>query len=121
MVAKDALKPTCSGGQATIECYAPGSTHFNIGNVPNPPPAPLPHFDASNCQVKDEVSTSCCNAAATGPELIDGQCCYGFCTGACCGRPLLVEGAQRLAPISARADWGSPLNVSHSGLAPRAH
>src|SRR6185503_11815124 len=83
---KEDLQPSCSSGSPMVECYPPGSTHFNVGNVPNPPPLPTPHFDANNCQVREEVSTGCCIAASTGPELIDGQCCYGFCGGACCGR-----------------------------------
>ena len=102
---QDALTPSCTQGQPAVECYAPGSTHFNIGNVIDPPPPPEPHFDANGCQVLGEVRDGCCNPAATGPAFIDGQCCYGFCTGACCGRPLTVAGEARVAPSAARSDW----------------
>ena len=113
---KDDVMPSCNGGTPTVECYPPGATHFNQGNVLNPPPPPQAHFDAHDCQVQDEVSNGCCNAAVTGPDLIDGQCCYGFCTGACCGRPLLVQGEPRLASVSLRGDWTSDLQVTTQGL-----
>lgn len=108
---KEDLKPTCSAGSPGTQCFAPGSTHFNEGLTPTPQPTPTPHFDANNCQVREEVRDGCCNAAVTGPELIDGQCCYGFCTGACCGRPLLVDGEPRVAPSAARGDWADFLAV----------
>jgi hypothetical protein len=116
--AKEDLEPSCSSGSPTVQCFAPGSTHFNFGNTPTPQPTPTPTFDANNCQIQSEVSTGCCNPAISGPELIDGECCYGFCTGACCGRPLLVEGEARVAPIMTRSDWLEPLVVDLGGLTP---
>lgn len=110
---------TCSSGARTMkQCFEPGSTHFNVGNTPMPPPTPTPRFDANNCQVRDQVSDGCCNPAEAGPELIDGQCCYGFCTGSCCGRPLFVDGEARVAPVAARGDWSELVEVEASGLAP---
>ncbi len=35
----------------------------------------------------------------------DGTCCYLVGTIGCDGRPLLVEGAARVAPITRRRDW----------------
>jgi hypothetical protein len=113
---KEDLQPSCSSGSPTVQCFAPGSTHFNFGNTPTPQPTPTPTFDANNCQVQSEVSTGCCNPAVTGPELIDGECCYGFCTGACCGRPLLVEGEARVAPVMTRSDWLEPLEAQVAGF-----
>lgn len=37
-----------------------------------------------------------------------GQCCYCFPQGICCGRPFLVGGAARLAPVVTRSDWRTP-------------
>jgi hypothetical protein len=101
---QDALAPSCTQGRPAVECYAPGSTHFNIGNVIDPPPPPEPHFDANGCQVQGEVRDGCCNPAESA-GFIDGECCYGFCTGACCGRPLTVAGEARVAPSAVRGDW----------------
>jgi hypothetical protein len=72
--------------------------------VLDPPPPPEPHFDANGCQVQGEVRDGCCNPAQSA-GFIDGQCCYGFCTGACCGRPLTVAGEARVAPSAVRSDW----------------
>jgi hypothetical protein len=54
------------------------------------------------------VADGCCNHPVGGPEFDNGQCCYAFCTGACCGRPLIVDGAPRVAPVVRRSDWTTP-------------
>jgi hypothetical protein len=113
---KEKVEPSCSSGKPQVECFAPGSTHFSQGQVPDPMPAPPATFDANNCQVRAEVRDGCCNAAVAGPNLVGGQCCYGFCTGACCGRPLLVAGEARIAPATERADWLGHYDVNLSGL-----
>jgi hypothetical protein len=112
---KEDLEPECSTGKAEVVCYEPGTTH-TVSDGKSTMPHPDPHFDGKGCQVMDEVRDGCCNAAATGPELIDGKCCYGFCTGSCCGRALLVAGEQRVAPAASRADWLEPVDVSLAGL-----
>jgi len=99
------LEPSCDRG--TVQCFPPGQTHFNPGNVPNPAPPPEPTFDENGCQIVSEVRDGCCNAAQTA-GFVDGQCCYGFCTGACCGRPMIVDGAPRLAGVERRSDWAAP-------------
>jgi hypothetical protein len=43
--------------------------------------------------------------AVTEPVKEGGLCCYVHCTGACCGRPLLIDGAARIADATHRADW----------------
>jgi hypothetical protein len=112
------LTPSCGTGHGEVQCFARGSTHFNVGNVPSPTPPPKAHFDANNCQVLHEVHDSCCVAASTGPELINGECCYGFCTGVCCGRPLLVDGQARVARVTARADWCAQSELDVAALDP---
>ncbi|HEV8246325.1 MAG TPA: ferritin-like domain-containing protein [Polyangiaceae bacterium] len=125
-----ALTPSstmCSGGQSAVTCWSPGETHFNVGNVP--PDAmvmtPTPEFDANRCQVQAQVSDGCCNGAVTGPELKDGKCCYGFCTGACCGRPLFVAGEALVAGVIRRDDWLDPTVLASiattADAAERAH
>jgi hypothetical protein len=99
-----------------VQCFARGSTHFNAGNVPSPGPPPQAHFDANHCQLLGEVRDGCCNPAQSGPALIDGQCCYGFCTGTCCGRPLLVHGVPRIAPATHGAGWAEPLELDLTQL-----
>ena len=81
---KDDLYPECELGEPQLKCFEPGSENFRSFGKGEPPPATPAHFDANNCQVIEEVGDGCCNAAATGPALIDGKCCYGFCTGSCC-------------------------------------
>jgi hypothetical protein len=100
----------CQNGPADVQCFPPHSTHFNVGNLPpgTPVSTPEPMFDQNGCQIADQVRDGCCNAPVGGPEFENGQCCYAFCAGACCGRPLMVEGAPRVAPIVRRSDWPSP-------------
>ena len=82
---KESLVPECAmGGRGEVRCFVPGSVQGSPSLV-----------DANNCQI--QVQDGCCNAAQTGPSLVDGQCCYGFCTGSCCGRPLIVAGQARVA------------------------
>ena len=96
---------------AEVTCWAPHETHFNVGNVlpSTPVTTPAPIFDANGCQDVHQVADGCCNPAAAGPEFKNGQCCYAFCTGTCCGRPLIIDGAPRLAPVVSRSDWRSAL------------
>jgi hypothetical protein len=112
---------SCSTGTVQVQCWPPHETHFNVGNVPpgTPVSTPAPVFDQNGCQITDQVADGCCNPAAAGPEFKDGQCCYAFCAGTCCGRPLLVNGVPRLAPVVGRGDWGSPATsaVPVEGLA----
>jgi hypothetical protein len=101
---KESLLPSCEmGGRGEVRCFAPGSVQGSPSLV-----------DANNCQI--QVQDSCCNAAQTGPALIEGQCCYGFCAGSCCGRPLLVGGEARIAPAVERADWAATYDPQLAGL-----
>ena len=86
--------------------------------VPGTPPA----YDANGCVVLEDMRLEhCCegecNSACTridvasGPRFDGTRCCYRQCgrsTGAsACGRPLVVDGAPRVAEVSERHDWGA--------------
>ncbi len=113
----NSLSARCSGRHSATQCFEPGTTHFNPGNIPGDaaPQTPTPVFDRNNCQVLEQVRDDCCNAAVTGPDFVNGQCCYGFCTGSCCGRPLLVDGAPLLPPLVLRDDWLDEVAVTLEG------
>lgn len=53
--------------------------------------------------------TCACGDPASGPyaprSASEGPCCYVVGIISCDGRPLLVGGVPRLAPLIARADW----------------
>lgn len=66
--------------------------------------------------VKEEVETGCCNAAVSGPILVDGVCCWDFCTGACCGRPVRVLGEPVVASIATRRDWLAALDLDPASV-----
>ncbi|MBX3199522.1 MAG: ferritin-like domain-containing protein [Labilithrix sp.] len=102
---------TCTHGQKERSCFAPDgiitkSSGYG-GRAPDPDaaPPPPPTREANGCVVMEEVMNGCCNAAISGPVLEDGKCCYEFCAGACCGRPLVVDGLARVAPPATRVDW----------------
>ena len=99
-------KAMCHDGPGEVGCFDPGTTHFSPGGPTDTPPSnPPAEFDSNRCQVRAQVYDGCCNPAVTGPAFEKGKCCYGFCTGVCCGRPLLVMGEARVAPSVKRADW----------------
>lgn len=83
---------------------------YGIGQVPLDPPRTdeqvAAGFDDNGCMRHDWVATSCCNPAeAPGVPQDDGSCCYVACEGACCGRPLVVNGQALVAEVQSRADW----------------
>lgn len=106
----------CQNGPAQVQCWAPHESHFAVGNVAPGTPVPTeePIFDQNGCQIAEQAADGCCNHPVAGPELDNGQCCYAFCTGACCGRPLLVDGLPRVAAVVCRSDWNAPC----AGVAP---
>jgi hypothetical protein len=66
-----------------------------------------------DCLVSTEWTASGCGggAAQNCPTVIeDGQCCYwqGFEGYICPGRPFLVDGRERTAPLVHRDDWSAP-------------
>ncbi|MFO0603568.1 MAG: ferritin-like domain-containing protein [Polyangiales bacterium] len=82
--------------------FPPGKVTVPDGGLPVPDGAVRP----SGCARPEVVSNDCCNTASALREE-GGACCYTFCTQACCGRPLRVGGAARVAGVEARRDWGA--------------
>jgi hypothetical protein len=60
---------------------------------------------------RDQVMDGCCNPAVTDPVLVNGVCCWDFCSGGCCGRPIRgVDGVPVVAQaIESNEDWISEL------------
>jgi hypothetical protein len=80
---------SCSGGGETelrASCPSPETQEIacvSPGEVIQGSKLPAT-WDRNNCQVRQEVTNSCCRAAQAGPVLKDGKCCYAFCSGPCC-------------------------------------
>ncbi len=70
--------------------------------------SPRSAFNADGCLPMAQVSNSCCNSAVSGPRFDGKQCCYSFCSVSCCGRPFLVQGTPRVAPVRRGVDWLGP-------------
>jgi hypothetical protein len=84
---------------------------FGCGMIANPPARftdaeVQQHFLPNGCLERALSCNGCCNPAVSeGEPQADGSCCYMFCSGSCCGRPLIVAGQARLAPLERRSDW----------------
>ncbi len=67
----------------------------------------------NGCMKHEWIASGCCNPAlGKGVPQQDGTCCYVACEGACCGRPLIVNGVAVVADVVTRADWrASPSEV----------
>ena len=95
------------------DCYAKNTSPPSGGGLAAPPP-PYTGFDANGCFPANELVGTCLGTrSAVGPFLEHGQCCYDVCGGLAvpCGRPLLVDGAPRVARTTARSDWMASLDV----------
>jgi len=69
-------------------------------------------FLDNGCLAAQAACDGCCNPAATeGVPMGDGSCCYEYCTGSCCGRPLVIGGVPRVASVTPRSDWGDVLDA----------
>src|SRR5262249_26730435 len=99
---------------AKRECYSRGqmesTARMGCGQVaitPEPSPQEIAAmFDANGCLSAKAACDGCCNPAlAAGEPQGDGSCCYQYCDGSGCGRPLLVSGEMRLAGVMLRRDW----------------
>src|SRR5689334_16050374 len=99
---------TCSGGRRERQCQGGNAGIVRRGSdygprnpdAAPPPPPPPPVIDAlTGCMVAEEVMTGCCNPAISGPELVGGVCCWDFCEGSCCGRPVRVLGVPIVAAL----------------------
>lgn len=97
------------------ECFARASMEaqakYGCGMIANPPARftdaeVQQHFLPNGCLERALSCNGCCNPAVSeGEPQADGSCCYMFCAGSCCGRPLIVEGQARLAGLERRSDW----------------
>ncbi len=104
-----ATVPACMYGMLQQSCF----THDALVAMLNNPPRGGDlndegidaSFDPNGCLDRAYVADGCCNPANSGPVFDGMKCCYTFCTGACCGRPLVVDGAARVAPAARRSDW----------------
>ena len=75
-------------------------------------------FDVNGCLPANLVEDGCCNPAVTGPTWTGSSCCYVHCTGACCGRPFVVDGQARLAAVRERDDWMAVTASLHAATPP---
>ena len=120
----DAGPPKTASPQAP--CVSPRRYCLKVGDDPpdgmkgRVDPTPSTPKRTTCLPAKDIYSI--CNGlrAFTGPVRQGDQCCYDVCSEAVpCGRPLIVEGAPRVARPVARDDWRSTLGgPSHASAAP---
>lgn len=104
----------CTTGTAQRECYTPQTMKqkatFGCGMIAT---SPTPTDDevkakflANGCLQRPSTCNGCCNRAQDeGEPQPDGSCCYTFCSGACCGRPFVVDDVPQLAAAERRRDW----------------
>ncbi|APR79285.1 Hypothetical protein A7982_04632 [Minicystis rosea] len=102
-----------TGGSTSASSGTTGSTTSSTGTGTVPIGCDNPSEECqtpgpAGCPDKSEVENSCCNVAAAGPSIKNGECCYQFCEGPCCGRPFTVAGHARTAGVTARDDWHAP-------------
>jgi hypothetical protein len=62
--------------------------------------------EANGCYAPGFITEGCCSRARSVARTGE-QCCYAFCVMACCGRPLMIDGAPRVAALAPRGDWCS--------------
>jgi len=103
--------PVCKNGKnATKTCYTTkqllyaASPNHPFGK-PLPPDQTKYPMPPHGCPIPGVVKDGCCNPATGFAGLEGDKCCYYYCVGACCGRPLLIGGHARLADAVARIDW----------------
>lgn len=113
-----ATVPACMYGMLQKDCF----THDQLVSMLASPPRGGDandggidaSFDPNGCLDRVYVADGCCNPANSGPTFDGTKCCYTFCTGACCGRPLVIDGDARVAPRARRGDWR---HASREGVA----
>ena len=106
-------EPTACSGSVEQSCYTREQMENQIrhGNgqlLLDPPRSDAEvaaAFLPNGCAKQELIADGCCNDAMGPGTPNGGECCYQHCTGACCGRPLLVDGSARVAPAAHRGDW----------------
>lgn len=109
-VAQAAL-PVPPGCTPEVYCRPPRTPVESSGTGPPPDPNAVDTtvYDKDGCVARDDVGHTCNGIRALdGPTVNGGQCCYSICRFPVpCGRPLVVDGAPRLAPTRSRDDWAA--------------
>jgi hypothetical protein len=110
--------PTCPSGTAEVQCLTSEQLLAIINNPPMggkaiPYSGPLP---PNGCPGKELVLDGCCMPAVAEGVLDGDRCCYYWCPGACCGRPLYVDGAVRTAALQQDRVWGPAGSAAQSAL-----
>jgi hypothetical protein len=117
----------CTPGRESQQCYTRAEMEAVIrsggGQIQRQPPPTdqevAAAFLANGCARKSLVFDGCCNPALTDGIPTGDRCCYTHCMEACCGRPLWVNGAARVAPPALRNDWHArPFGSALLGPAP---
>jgi hypothetical protein len=112
----------CGGGSSATTCYSAEALKYNIENPPfggKPGAVPMAYdgpLPPEGCPDPSLVQDGCCNPGVGVAQLVGDECCYVHCNGACCGRPLEVDGVRRVAGLERRRDWLLPERVSASTL-----
>lgn len=121
----------CSWGTPATSCFTPAEAQAMANNPPwggDAPPddagledggASDAGVDQNGCPFASRIQDGCCNPAASGPDFVNGTCCYVFCEGGCCGRPFTVDGASRKATLSGQPGGGAPSAISAAHEAAR--
>jgi len=103
--------PVCTFGKAQQECFTAKALKANIESPPmggdSAPDAYSGVLPPEGCPDPNLVKDGCCNPAAAPGVVVGDTCCYWFCTGACCGRPLVVDGAVRVAALVSSSPWSN--------------
>lgn len=114
----------CSGGAPQSQCYSAAALKAMIDNPPmggdqqpQPYAGPLP---PQGCPPRELVQNDCCNPAVAEGVLKDDTCCYSFCVGACCGRPLRIGGVARTADLQPGSAWAAASEAAPASPDPTA-
>ena len=121
-VVADTGPPVCKFGKPEQVCYTAAALKATIDSPPMGgdanPDAYSGVLPPEGCPSHGLVKDGCCNPAEGSGILQGDKCCYWFCTGACCGRPLVVAGQARIAPQVEASAWSAGGVASAAELAP---
>ncbi|MBI5517930.1 MAG: hypothetical protein HY909_29430 [Deltaproteobacteria bacterium] len=106
--------PPCPAPFARTECMTEEQARRNIlfppGEISPPPDGGFMDRleratrESNGCYGPGFITEGCCSRARSVARTGE-QCCYAFCVMACCGRPLMIDGAPRVAALEPRSDW----------------
>ncbi len=112
----------CSFGAASTVCYGAAELKAVIENPPmggdTDPKSYTGPLPPEACPDRNLVLDGCCNSAQTDGVLQGDTCCYVFCAGACCGRPLMVQGLARTAELRGHSAWAAQAEAVHRQFEP---